>query len=134
VVAALTLEGAGVGYARRAPEDREARTRAHLTVHMSLEAELASPARGSDGPEVTLVQGDLASLARALRLARRTVERARGNLGLGLGYHALALPLGVGIFERVWDISLGPIAGSAAGFGCLLLLVGHALYARRARS
>lgn len=150
LVAELRRAGRRVAFASRSVDEDEARAAAHLSFQMNLERELAAarapnavaPAQhmepGAEGADtearvqVSLVRGDLAALARALRLARLTVQSARRSLQLGLAYHLFALLLGVGIFQLMWDISLGPVQASMASVGCFALLTWRALRLRAA--
>jgi Cu+-exporting ATPase len=146
LVADLCRAGRRVAFASRSVDEDEARAAAHLSFLMNLERELAGaratdavthpqgtePAWDGAGARVSLVRGDLAALTRALRLARLTVRSARRSLQLGLAYHLLALPLGVGIFRLMWDISLGPVQASMASVGCFALLTWRALRLRAA--
>jgi Cu+-exporting ATPase len=141
LVRELRAAGRQVAFASRSVDEDEAREAAHLSFQTNLEREIAetralhSAARGPEpdpgvSAEVTLVRGDLAALARALRLARVTVRSARRSVQLGLAYHLLALALGVGIFRLMWDISLGPVQASMAAAGCFALLTVRALRLR----
>ena len=62
---------------------------------------------------VTLVQGDLRGVARALRLSRATMRNVRQNLWLAFGYNALAIPIAAGAFAA-WGFTLNPMIASAA--------------------
>lgn len=115
--------------------------RAQLAIGLCLAAQLDEhwPEHAAPLPEqpssarVDLVRGDLAAIARAVSLSRAVARSARRSLWLGLGYHALALPLAAGIFGPAWHISVAagaPLAQLVALSGSLLL-VGHALSLRR---
>jgi Cu+-exporting ATPase len=144
LVADLRRAGRRVAFASRSVDEDDARKAAHLSVQMNLEHELTDarepdaaartegtePGWDAASAQVSLVRGDLAALTRALRLARLTLRSARGSLRLGLAYHFVALPLGVGIIHLMWDISLGPVQASMASVGCFALLTWRALRLR----
>ncbi|XTP10483.1 heavy metal translocating P-type ATPase [Streptomyces albus subsp. chlorinus] len=73
--------------------------------------------------DVTLVRGDIDSLADAVRLARRALGTIRANLLWAFGYNAVTVPLAmVGL--------LSPMVAAAAMSASSLLVVGNSLRLR----
>lgn len=67
--------------------------------------------------QVLLVRPEFREVAFALRIARRTVAKVRGNLAWAIGYNALLLPIAMGALVPVWGLSVYrvlPIAGAVA--------------------
>ena len=70
----------------------------------------------SDHADVSLPQGDLHSIVRSIRLARRTVRNVRQNVVLAVLYNVLAIP-----FAAVTGVT--PLAaGCIMGLGTLSVL------------
>jgi phosphoribosylglycinamide formyltransferase-1 len=65
------------------------------------------------------VQGDLAGLVRARRLARHTMRNIRQNLVFAFGYNALGIPLAAGVLYPVAGVLLNPMVASATAFAKL---------------
>ncbi len=56
--------------------------------------------------DVTLVGGDVAAVARAVRLGRATMSNARQNLALALVYNACAIPAAAGLLTALFGVPL----------------------------
>jgi P-type Cu+ transporter len=70
-----------------------------------------------DAGQVVLVRSDFRGVALALRVARRTVAKVRGNLAWALGYNAVLLPVAAGALVPLAGIGIYrylPIAGALA--------------------
>ena len=67
-----------------------------------------------DTAGVTLVKGDLRSLARARALSRETVANVRQNLFFAFVYNALGVPIGAGLLYPIFAWLLSPMIASAA--------------------
>ncbi len=70
-----------------------------------------------DAGQVLLVRSDFRGVALALRVARRTVAKVRGNLAWALGYNAILLPIAAGAlvpFAGLGIYGLLPVAGALA--------------------
>jgi P-type Cu+ transporter len=63
---------------------------------------------------VTLVQGDLRGIVRALRLSRATMRNIRQNLFFAFVYNVLGVPIAAGVLYPFFGILLSPIIASAA--------------------
>jgi len=77
----------------------------------------AGTAVAREAGQVILVRPDFRGVALALRLARATVRKVRGNLAWALGYNAVLLPIAMGALVPVFGLSIYqvlPIAGAIA--------------------
>ena len=85
--------------------------------------------------DVTLVGGDVAAVARAVRLGRATVANARQNLALALIYNACAIPAAAGLLTATLGVPLSvvPMLAAAAMAFSDVSVVGNALRLRGAR-
>ena len=67
--------------------------------------------------QVLLVRSDFRGVALALRVARRTVSKVRGNLAWAVGYNAVLLPIAMGALVPVLGLAAYhdlPVAGAVA--------------------
>ena len=85
--------------------------------------------------DVTLVGGDVAAVARAVRLGRATVRNARQNLALALIYNACAIPAAAGLLTVLFDVPLSvvPMLAAAAMAFSDVSVIGNALRLRGAK-
>jgi Cu+-exporting ATPase len=63
---------------------------------------------------VTLVQGDLRGILRAVKLGRFMMRNIRQNLLFAFLYNALGIPLAAGILYPIFGILLNPMIAGAA--------------------
>jgi Cu+-exporting ATPase len=85
--------------------------------------------------DVTLVGGDLAGVAAAIQLSRRTMRTIRQNLGWAFGYNALLIPIAAGVLYPIFGVWLEqmPIyAGAAMAFSSVSVVT-NSLRLRRFR-
>jgi Cu+-exporting ATPase len=80
---------------------------------------------------VTLVQGDLAGIARARRLSRATMRNIRQNLFFAFIYNALGVPIAAGVLYPAFGILLSPIIAALAMSLSSVSVVTNALRLRR---
>ena len=85
--------------------------------------------------DVTLVGGDVAAVARAVRLGRATVANARQNLALALIYNACAIPAAAGLLTALFGVPLSvvPMLAAAAMAFSDVSVIGNALRLRGTR-
>jgi Cu+-exporting ATPase len=77
----------------------------------------AGAAVAREAGQVILVRSDFRGVALALRIARRTVRKVRGNLAWAIGYNAVLLPIAMGALVPVFGLSIYqvlPIVGALA--------------------
>ncbi len=67
-----------------------------------------------DTAGLTLLQGDLRALVRAVLLSRATLRNVRQNLGFAFLYNALGIPLAAGVLFPVFGVLLSPIVAGVA--------------------
>jgi Cu+-exporting ATPase len=63
---------------------------------------------------ITLVKGDLRSIARARRLSQATMRNIRQNLFFAFFYNAIGVPIAAGILYPAFGILLSPMIAAAA--------------------
>jgi Cu+-exporting ATPase len=63
---------------------------------------------------ITLVKGDLRSIAKAIHLSRATLRNIRQNLVFAFLYNALGIPLAAGVLYPFFGLLLSPIVAGVA--------------------
>jgi Cu+-exporting ATPase len=84
-----------------------------------------------EASDVTLLRGDLAGVATAIELARRTLGTIRGNLIWAFGYNTLGIPIAAGVLYPFTGVLLSPVIASAAMAWSSLSVVLNSLSLRR---
>ena len=85
-----------------------------------------------EASDVTLIRGDLAEVATAVQLARRTLRTIRFNLFWAFIYNVLGIPLAAGALYPFTGLLLSPVVASAAMAWSSLSVVLNSLTLRRA--
>ena len=68
-----------------------------------------------ESSDVTLLQGDLRGLAKAIRLSRTTMRNIRQNLVFAFLYNAIGIPIAAGVLYPLSDnLLLNPMLAAAA--------------------
>ena len=67
-----------------------------------------------EAADVTLIQGDLKGIVRAILLSRQVMQNIRQNLFFAFAYNLVGIPVAAGVLYPVFGIVLSPILASAA--------------------
>ncbi|HWC64614.1 MAG TPA: copper-transporting ATPase, partial [Thermoanaerobaculia bacterium] len=81
---------------------------------------------------ITLVQGDLRGIVRAVKLSRAVMRNIRQNLFFAFVYNAIGIPLAAGVLYPAFGLLLSPMIASAAMSFSSVSVIGNALRLRRA--
>lgn len=84
-----------------------------------------------ESAQVTLVQGELSAIVRALSLSRATVRNIRQNLFFAFVYNAVGVPLAAGLLYPWLGVMLSPMVAALAMSLSSVSVVGNALKLRR---
>ena len=67
-----------------------------------------------EASDIALLRGDLAGVATAIRLSRRTMRTMRQTLFWAFVYNVISIPIAAGVFFSATGLLLSPILASAA--------------------
>lgn len=86
-----------------------------------------------EASDVTLMRGDLGSVADAIALARRTMRTMKQNLFWAFVYNVIGIPVAAGILYPALGLMLSPVLASAAMAFSSVSVVSNSLRLRRWR-
>lgn len=84
-----------------------------------------------ESADITLVNKDLRSVAKAIELSRKTMRTIRLNLVWAFGYNVLLIPVAAGVLYPFSGLLLNPIFASAAMALSSISVVGNSLLLKR---
>jgi Cu+-exporting ATPase len=86
-----------------------------------------------EAADIALMRGDLAGVAQAVELSRRTMRTMKQNLFWAFAYNVVGIPIAAGVLYPVFGLLLSPILASAAMAFSSVSVVSNSLRLRRAR-
>ena len=86
-----------------------------------------------EAADIALMRGDLAGVAQAIELSRRTMRTMKQNLFWAFAYNVIGIPIAAGVLFPAFGLLLSPILASAAMAFSSVSVVSNSLRLRHAR-